>query len=241
MSTAQEYYNQYWSEGGFQPWGSLDPDLRALYETHVRGDAHCLDVGCGDGRTSGLWLRERAASYVGVDVSEPAVHEARRLGLDALPIADASDLPFSNESFDVVVCIEVLEHLFQPFEAAVEIRRVLRPGGLLIASVPNIAYWRRRAELALIGRWNPFGDHLSTQKPWRDPHIRFFTPRTAKAMLAEAGFGCTEIGGKGGGFLREFPALRRRAQNASALYRVAERRVPSLFAARLQIVAQRDR
>jgi methionine biosynthesis protein MetW len=240
MSATQEYYNQYWSDGGFQPWGSLDPDLRALYETRVSPGADCLDVGCGDGRTSGLWLREHAASYVGVDVSEPAVHEARRLGLDARPITDASELPFSDKSFDVVVCIEVLEHLFQPFDAAVEIRRVLRPGGLLIASVPNVAYWRRRAELAVIGRWNPFGDQLSTLKPWRDPHIRFFTPRSARAMLAEAGFGSIDAGGKGGGFLREFPAVRRRAQKTSALYRIAERRAPSLLAARLQIVARKD-
>ena len=48
--------------------------------------------------------------------------------------------------FTVVVCFEVLEHLFAPHLAVAEMHRVLEPGGVLIATVPNVAYWRRRLD-----------------------------------------------------------------------------------------------
>jgi SAM-dependent methyltransferase len=155
----------------------------------------CLDLGCGDGGTIGPWGIEHARSYIGVDVSETAVEQARAAGLDALVVADAADLPFGEGSFDVVIASEVFEHLFDPLSAAVEARRVLREDGMLLVTVPNVAHWRVRADLALLGRWHPGGDHLAALEPWRDPHLRFFTPRTLTAMLTKAGFDVRECAG----------------------------------------------
>lgn len=241
MSTPAEYYERYWSEGGYRPLGSLHPVLQHLFEAHVSPSARCLDLGCGDGRTAGLWLSGHAAAYVGVDISQPAVDEARALGLDARRIDDAGALPFGDGELDVVVCIEVLEHLLEPQRAATEALRVLRPGGVFLVSVPNVAYWRRRLELGLLARWNPFGDDLSTREPWRDPHIRFFTPKTLRRMLEQqGGFAGVETRGFGGSFLAELPGVRRFVgSEASAPYRALVRAAPTLFGTRILAVARK--
>src|SRR5581483_8007533 len=106
-----------------------------------------------------------------------------------------TELPFADDSFDFAVSIEVLEHLFEPQKAIAEIHRVLRPGGKLIVTVPNVSHWRNRVDLGVFGRWNPRGDHLSASQPWRDAHIRFFTVRTLGKLVEGCAF---EIVARGG-------------------------------------------
>jgi SAM-dependent methyltransferase len=236
------YYEQYWSEEGFNPVRPVNTRLHKVLAEHLPAHGDVLDLGCGDGRTLGTWIRDRVGSYVGVDVSSAAVERARSLGLDARTITDAADLPFDDDSLDAVVSIEVLEHLFEPHRAAAEVRRVLRPGGLFLATVPNVAYWRWRRDMALRGVWNPYGDDESIDAPWRDPHIRFFTPATFERMLRRAGFGSVELGGFEGevlgawrlaGVARRSPALR------DALHRRIEKRLLPLLGMRLHAVARK--
>ena len=122
VAAAADYYEDYWAE--FNPVGAISYEVERAYNEVVKSDTKWLDVGCGDGRTSGLWLRDRGCEYTGVDVSATAVNEAKTLGLNASLIADAGELPFPDNAFDGVACIEVFEHLFQPQLAAREIRRV---------------------------------------------------------------------------------------------------------------------
>ena len=232
------YYDTYWSESGFNPGADLTTSLRTLLETHVPPGARCLDVGCGNGSTAGPWLVRRGCGYVGVDVSETAVRQAVALGLDARLVEDAVALPFEDGAFDVALAVEVLEHLFAPHLAVAEILRVLRPGGVLVATVPNVSYWRRRLDLAALGRWNPFGDDLSVEQPWRDPHIRFFNPSSLRRMLLAAGFQQVAVEGQGGAVLRDLPLTRRLWRGRpSPLYAVAERCLPSLLGLRVGSVA----
>jgi methionine biosynthesis protein MetW len=245
-----EYYDTYWRRGEGHPLTGLYAELRALLAANVEPAFRCLDVGCGDGRTVGAFLDHMAASYTGVDVASAAVQEAQRLGLDARVIADPGDLPFPDSCFDLATCLEVLEHLVAPLTAAREIRRVLRPGGRLIATVPNVVYWRRRLDFVAIGRWNPLGDHLSLQEPWRDPHLRFFNLRAFRHMLEEAGFEVVSAGGHWGGFLVDLPGRHRfgdrgsiadidRMRPASRAYRRLEAMFPGLLAFRLHVIAKR--
>ena len=182
-----DYYEEDWSEGGFRPTGGAFPELVAFVDQHSNRAAW-LDVGCGDGMTAGILLRERGRDYIGVDVSRPAIEQALANGLVAREIEDAASLPFPESTFDAVLLIEVFEHLFEPNRAAAEVLRVLKPGGILFATVPNAAYWRRRLELLFLGRFDPLGDDRSISEPWRDPHIRFFTPKTLGRMLRQTGF-----------------------------------------------------
>src|SRR5260370_31820063 len=90
------YYEKYWSTEGFFPRGHTTPELSDLLEKWINPHWKCLDVGCGDGRTSGLWLREHGCDYVGVDVSSNAIEQAIDLGLEAVRIDDAGCLPFKS-------------------------------------------------------------------------------------------------------------------------------------------------
>jgi methionine biosynthesis protein MetW len=241
------YYDQYWSAEGFRPTEAVDGRFRRLLNDQIDGSSRVLDLGCGDGTSNGVWLASWVASYCGADVSEPAIEQARALGLRAELIEDAGLLPFGNREFDVVVLAEVLEHLFAPQAALREARRVLAPGGLVVASVPNCAYWRRRADLALLGRWNPLGDELSVSQPWRDPHIRFFTRGALRRLCLETGFGVREQGGYGGTLTGELPVVRDLVRPSGhthpdwrphPAYAVLEQLLPGLFGFRLYVVAR---
>jgi ubiquinone/menaquinone biosynthesis C-methylase UbiE len=188
---SRAYYEECWATGGvYTQVGHvpIDPAIHRLVEAFLWQDAYCLDVGCGDGQTAGTWLAGRTSHYVGVDISQNAVRRACERGLNATAIENASCLPFPDATFDLVLCTEVLEHLFQPQLAAMEIFRVLRPGAMIIATVPNVTHWWHRLCFCFAGRWDPYGDALSVEQPWRDPHIRFFTNKTLERMLRLVGF-----------------------------------------------------
>ena len=233
------YYERYWSEEGYDPVNTFPVPLREILEMHVRYTDDCIDVGCGKGTGIGRWLTLNARSYLGVDISETAVKAVSDSGLNARQISDASSIPCPDDSMDLAVCLEVFEHLLNPHLAAKEILRILRPGGRLIATVPNIAHWRRRADLALIGRWNPLGDDQAVRRPWRDPHIRFFGRPNLRDMLTEAGFESVEAGGFSGPFLTDLPRLHRfvRGERPGPIYGWLIRKFPGLFGRSLYAIA----
>lgn len=99
-----------------------------------------LDVGCGTGHLL-LGLRERLGDVVrltGADFSPVAVARTQALvpGVRGV-VASVYGLPWPDDSFDVLVCTEVLEHLERPHDALLELVRVTRPGGHLVLTVPN--------------------------------------------------------------------------------------------------------
>jgi SAM-dependent methyltransferase len=229
----REYYESYWDTSGFSPSSGVHWTFPRLVESHVSG--RCLDFGCGDGSKS-AWLASLASDYVGVDVAQRAVDSVESLGLRAERVDAGAPLPFESDSFDVAVAFDVLEHVFSPQESTAELARVLRPGGELLVGVPNAAYWRRRLDL-LVGRWNPTGDDLAVQAPWRDPHIRFFTVAALARMLSGCDFAAVRVQGYGGALIREVPGLRRFSGRPSKLYRRLETVLPSLLGQTLLGVA----
>jgi SAM-dependent methyltransferase len=111
----------------------------------------------------------------GVDLSEYAVAEGRRLGIANLAVSGGESLPFPDESFDYVTSIDVIEHMPQPAAAAMvgELRRVLRPGGLAFVATPNFRtnqYWNRYAE--------EFEDRDKT-------HVNYQSVESLRAYFAE--------------------------------------------------------
>lgn len=98
-----------------------------------------LDLGCGQGYGSATLLGAgEAASLVAMDISPDAVAEclSHNVGISGA-VADATVLPFAADAFDVVVCFEVIEHVYEPARLVMEIRRVLAPGGIFLVSTPN--------------------------------------------------------------------------------------------------------
>jgi SAM-dependent methyltransferase len=99
-----------------------------------------LDVGCSLGYALEA-ARSLGLDAVGVDLSERAVAECRRLGFDARS-GTLESLPFEDASFAVVLLKHVFEHTPTPREAAAELRRVLAPGGAAFFAVPNAEYFK---------------------------------------------------------------------------------------------------
>jgi len=101
-----------------------------------------LDAGCGTGTFSRL-LAGAGRSVVGVDASVRMVAEAKRRAnissdwLSFSHIDTIEHLPFESSVFDGVICFSVLEYIERPIDALAELARILRPGGMLICSVPH--------------------------------------------------------------------------------------------------------
>ncbi|NCO41281.1 MAG: hypothetical protein COZ06_15655 [Armatimonadetes bacterium CG_4_10_14_3_um_filter_66_18] len=146
-----------------QPWGRL------------------LDVGC----SLGFFLeaaREAGYDVTGVDVSRSAVAFAReRLHLDAraCPLEEAG---FPAEHFDVVTLWDVLEHLPEPRAALDEAHRILRPGGLLVIRLPNVAFHLPKTRL---GRLLCPGQFIGLDAR---NHLNHYSPGTLARALSGAGF-----------------------------------------------------
>ena len=101
--------------------------------------------------------------------------------------------------------------MFDPLAAVVEIHRVLAPAGTLVVTVPNVASWRNRLDLALLGRWHPGGDDdSSVQAVARSASALFRTRRSLQRMLREAGFSNVKVGGvQDSSLVTRMPGLRR--------------------------------
>lgn len=127
-----------------------------------------LDAGCG----TGLNLAGMPAGSVGIDLNPRNLELVRRrLPHQVAVEGDIEDMPFEDESFGTVVCTEVLEHVPYPEKALSEIGRVLRPGGVLIGSVPSRSLvWKLR--------------FLSSTCPGNEPFHNEYTPDEIRTMLA---------------------------------------------------------
>lgn len=88
-----------------------------------------LDIGCGDG-TLGYFAKNKYKEVYGIDISENALKIAERRGLIAKKVnLNDEKLPFLDNYFDAVTCLDVIEHVFDPRYLIKEIHRVLRVGG----------------------------------------------------------------------------------------------------------------
>ena len=137
-----------------------------------------LDLGCGDGR---LTKEIKAGRVVGADVSEFALSRARGRMPDAefVQLTPDEPLPFMDGSFDLVVCVETVEHVRDVQLFLSEARRVLRPQGTLGLTTP--AHGRLTLLRALWSGFEEVFDPLS-------PHLRFFTAESLRQLLDELGF-----------------------------------------------------
>ena len=121
--------------------------IRALIGRHVGSENQLkvLDIGCGTGTNLEV-LRDYGTVH-GMDVSPLALSYCHDRGIDRICRGDAAHLPFQDNSFDVIIGVDVLEHLEDDGAALREIHRVCKPEALLIAVVPAFqSLWSQRDE-----------------------------------------------------------------------------------------------
>jgi SAM-dependent methyltransferase len=143
----------------------------ALFRRFVDGPGRrVLDLGCRYGALTRAYAEGN--DVVGVDVDREALAEAAKLGIETRWADVDEPLPFEDESFDVVVAGELLEHVREPERLVGEATRVLRRGGTLVASVPNAFRLKNRLRF-LLGR-----------RPEDDPtHLHMFSPAELRGLL----------------------------------------------------------
>jgi 2-polyprenyl-3-methyl-5-hydroxy-6-metoxy-1,4-benzoquinol methylase len=141
-----------------------------------------LDVGCYDGQFITRVLNSE--KVVGLDVSQHALRAATIAGLRCVRGQAESGLPFGSATFSTVVAAEVIEHVFDTQQLVDECTRVLRPGGWLAITTPNLVALSGRAQL-LLGR-SPHNVEFDAS-PGTSGHIRYFTFDTLECLLRRAG------------------------------------------------------
>jgi SAM-dependent methyltransferase len=159
-----------------------------------------LDVGCGDGTALAIAERQNPGHrFAGIDWSADALRQASTQGLTVVRGSVSPRLPVADGAADVVIMSELIEHLVDPDGAVAEVRRVLRPGGDLLLSTPNLAAWYNRGLLA-VGIQPVFSEVSLTGvfgRPGRvvAGHLRLFTRRALTGFLAASGFRCVSVTG----------------------------------------------
>lgn len=161
-----------------------------------------LDLGCGRGLLLARFERYRGVERAGIEIDPDEAEQARAHGVEPLPhhvngfegTRMTARLPFDDDSFDVVLAGEIIEHVVDTEGFAGEIHRVLAPEGAAVLTTPNLLSWKNRL-LTVAGR-HPgvlepkllYGDDFG--------HVRLFSVGALRAVLEDAGFSSVAIVGK---------------------------------------------
>jgi 2-polyprenyl-3-methyl-5-hydroxy-6-metoxy-1,4-benzoquinol methylase len=149
-----------------------------------------LEVGCGSGNTLNYIKNNCQCDWVcGVEFFHDAAESASSK-VDLLIEGDIEKLylPIDPETLDVILCLDVLEHLVDPWEVISKLSKLLKPDGIIIASIPNIRNFHVVLPLIFGGKWEYTDEGLLDRT-----HLRFFTKKTALNLLESSGLKVDKI------------------------------------------------
>ena len=196
----EEHHRERRAEGEFV----FVPERIPLFQAAIGHGKRVLDLGCRSGALTRHFLEGN--EVVGLDIDRAALAKAEALGIQPVQANVEERLPFEDASFDAVVAGELFEHLQFPDALVAEIWRVLRPGGVVVGSVPNAFRLQGRLRF-LLGR-----------SPEDDPtHLRMFSPGAVRALLGD--FEDVRLAFVGGRYRRLHPRLLARDLVFSAVRR----------------------
>jgi ubiquinone/menaquinone biosynthesis C-methylase UbiE len=145
-----------------------------MARAHLTNAANILDVGCGANLDYNIFLADIGKRPICVDFAMSFLRLAPKDARLRLVQADATLLPFARSAFDGVICSETIEHIERDDAVIGEIARVLRPGGVLVMTVPNL--WNASRLLEMI-KQRDFSIRMMRG------HLREYTPRNLRGLL----------------------------------------------------------
>lgn len=150
-----------------------------------------LEFGCGFGRFSALVKERFDAESWAVEINKEAAQVAAKK-LDKVINGDAprSLDKIPNNYFDYIIFSDILEHLVYPYSLLCPVEAKLVEKGVIIASLPNIRYYRAFIDFVIHGNWD-YKDHGILDKT----HLRFFTRKSIIKMFNQLGFEILELEG----------------------------------------------
>lgn len=156
-------------------WHSPQAD-NALALAETRAGARVLEIGCRHGKTLQLMKERRGIEPFGIEPGENEAQEARQAGVDCFT-GSLEDYQPTGLRFDQVQWFHVLEHVHEPLEALLKVRRLLEPNGTLVIEVPNL--------------YRPYG--LLEENFFQNVHLVSYSPLTLAALVRRAGFEVTRV------------------------------------------------
>lgn len=179
MTKLKEFYNNRSNVYCFKSTpGSLYDKIYNL----INENSIVLDVGCANGNFS-KDLKNKNCIVHGIEISDKMAGNAKKV-LDKVMVGniETTKFPLEKRSYDVILLMDVLEHLFDPKSILKKVKPYLRKNGCVIVSIPNVANWEVRKDL-LLGRFDSERTAIL-----EEGHIRFFTFKKANEMFARSGY-----------------------------------------------------
>lgn len=162
-------------------FGSCRKDILPFIPKHV---SRILDIGCGSGDTLAYLKANNYCNYTyGVElVHEAADVAAKRVDKLYRSNIEEMNLDLKAESIDLILCLDVLEHLINPYQLIHYLHTILTPNGSIIASIPNIRHYSASLPLFLMNKWEYKKSGILD-----DTHLRFFVRDTAIELMQGSG------------------------------------------------------
>ncbi|MDD2665851.1 MAG: class I SAM-dependent methyltransferase [Methanocellales archaeon] len=180
MNIEEKLYERIWqSEGNGRAKIDKDSRVDVALKLIEKGD-RILDIGCGDG-TLGYFAKNNYREVYGVDISDNALEIAKKRGVITKKVnLNDENLPFKDNYFDAITCLDVIEHVFEPIVLIKEIYRVLIEGGLVVISTPNVRYWHHLFDLVIKGK---FPKTSNNTEHYDGGHLHYFTYKDIETLL----------------------------------------------------------
>lgn len=238
----KEFYEEYWKQKEDENYLYTQNNVlphrikvavdMILEESDLNGSEpkYVLDIGCGEG-TLGKILDDELKdkiNIIGCDISEKALEIASTYYSEVFQYdieKNKLEEKFNNQNFDYIVILEVLEHLFKPRQVLKQCYTVLKDEGVLIASFPNIAWYKYRIEMLK-------GYFPKNYLLYPGEHIQNFTLYSFNKLLLESGFSPIDIDGE-----FRFPNVLKPSRFFSPLVK----KFPNLFGYQLVIKSKKKK